>query len=329
MPTSKQLKTAVSQLPGVLLRRLRKGPQEPGWSVVYEVLVATVRAQWNEDADLAQRRTAMDVAGRDELERGRATFVDTVVAGRPAIWTMPKAGHDDVVVLYLHGGAYVVGSPGSHRPITAALAEATCARVLAVDYRLAPEHPCPAAIDDAVAAFDALIAQGTPAARIAIAGDSAGGGLALATLLALGHRGGPLPAAGILISPWVDLSNADPSENNPSDIVVRDGKNLDALSYAGSLPLDDPRVSPINADLSGLPPMLILAGGSETLLSDSERLARRAIEVGAEHTLHVEPGEIHVYPFFNAFNPRAVGAFRTISAWLRERLGRASRPQHG
>lgn len=317
----------MGQLPGVMLGRLRRGPEQPGWSALYELFVATAREQWNEAASLEYRRAAMDAAGSDELRRGRATFVDDEIAGRPAIWTTPKQGHDDVVVLYLHGGAYVVGSPRSHRPITAALAEAACARVLALDYRLAPEHPCPAAIDDAVGAFDALVADGTAPSRIVIAGDSAGGGLTLTTLLALRQRGGPLPVAGVMISPWVDLANTDTSENHPSDFVLRDDINADAKAYAGALPLDDPRVSPIHAALEQLPPLFLLAGGVETLLSDSQRLARRAAEAGVPHTLHVEPGEVHVYPYFDNINPRAGAAFRRISAWMREQLGRAA--SHG
>ncbi|MCA9679563.1 MAG: alpha/beta hydrolase fold domain-containing protein, partial [Myxococcales bacterium] len=154
-----------------------------------------------------------------------------------------------------------------------------------------------------------------------------GGGLTVATLVALRRRGGPLPAAAVLLSPWLDLTKTNLDENQPSDYVARDADNADARSYASALPLDDPRVSPLHADLAGLPPLYVLAGGAETLRSDSERLARRADATGVPCTLDIEPGEVHVFPYFDVVNPRAVAAFRRIGTWVREQLGRAGSVQ--
>jgi len=322
MPTRDQIVTALRLAPTVVRRRLKEGPEQPGWSPIYEVLIEMAKRRDEGGADLTRRRATMDDFGLDELGRKRARFETVTAGGRPALWTVPTLGHDDAVVLYLHGGAYCLGSPQSHRSMTAGLAEAGLLRVLALDYRLAPEHACPAAIEDAVAAFDWLVEQGVPPERIVVAGDSAGGGLSLCTLVALRDRAGAVPAGGVLISPWLDLANVDPSTNNESDFIVRNGLATDAEAYAGGLPLEDPRVSPIHADLEGLPPLFTIAGGAETLLTDSVALEAKADKLGIDHTLFIEPGEVHVYPLFDGYNPRAKIAHRRMALWIREQLGR-------
>ena len=186
--------------------------------------------------------------------------------------------HPDRHLLYIHGGAYVLGSPRSHIAMVANLAKRASATATVIEYRLAPEHVYPAAIDDCVAAYRALITDVDPA-TITIAGDSAGGGAALSTLVALRDAGDPLPAAAYLLSPWTDLTGSGESVITRADAdPMIDGAKIAEAGrvYAGDVALDDPGVSPLFADLTGLPPMLIQTGMDEVLLSDSTRLADRA-----------------------------------------------------
>jgi len=197
----------------------------------------------------------------------------------PALRLTPATARPGRALLYLHCGAYVIGGPASHAKLAAQLGHAAGCEVFFPDYRLAPESPFPAALDDAIAAWQGLLARGWTAQQLAIAGDSAGGGLALATVLALRERQLPLPRALVLLSPWTDLtlsgeSHASKAAADP--MLKRSWLAFGAARYAGALPLDDPRLSPLFADLSGLPPMLIQVGSEEILLSDAERLAQRA-----------------------------------------------------
>jgi epsilon-lactone hydrolase len=201
------------------------------------------------------------------------------MGGVPALRLTPAATASSAALLYLHGGAYVIGGPGSHRKLAGQLAHATRRETFFVDYRLAPEHPFPAALDDAVAAFRWLLTQGYAADRIVIAGDSAGGGLALAAAMALRDRKLPLPASLVLISPWTDLTLSGESHASRADAdpMLRASWLADsARRYANGRPLTDPLLSPLFGELAGLPAMLIQVGSEEILLSDAERLAERA-----------------------------------------------------
>jgi monoterpene epsilon-lactone hydrolase len=227
--------------------------------------------------------------------------VKAVEAPGAAEWIEPPAAREGAAVLYFHGGGYVIGSPRSHRHLAAAIGRAARASVLLPDYRLAPEHPFPAAVDDAVAAYRWLLARGQAPARTVLAGDSAGGGLTVATLLALRERNLPLPAAGVCISPWVDLtfgggSYATKAATNP--IVTREGVMEMARAYVGGGDPRAPLVSPLLADLSGLPPLLIQVGSEEVLLDDAVVLAERAKAAGVETSLEVWPDMIHVWHWF-------------------------------
>jgi epsilon-lactone hydrolase len=216
-------------------------------------------------------------------------------------WLEPPAAREHAALLYLHGGGYVIGSPRSHRHLAAALARAAGAATLLPDYRLAPEHPFPAAIDDAVAAYRWLLERGALPERTVIAGDSAGGGLTVATLLALRDRGLPSPAAGICISPWVDLTCTAPSyaSKAASDpIVTGEGVGLMAQAYLGVTDPKTPLASPLFADLTGLPPLLVQVGSEEVLLDDAVGLAERAKAAGVAATLEVWPDMIHVWHWF-------------------------------
>jgi len=199
-------------------------------------------------------------------------------------------------VLYLHGGAYCVGSPATHRAITSHLARRTAARVFVADYRLAPEHPFPAAVDDAVAAYRALLRDGCSTGHSAIIGDSAGGGLALATALRLRDLGEPLPAALVLFSPWVDLGTPDRGVEPAGEAMLSRAWTAEcARLYLGGRDSSDPLASPINGELRGLPPTLVQVGQDELLLPDARRLhsALAAAEVPVE--LQEYPRRWHVF----------------------------------
>jgi len=239
---------------------------------------------------------------------------------RPILGALTRTlgARDERVLVYLHGGGYCTGSPWSHRPILGALTRTLGARVVAVDYRLAPEHPCPAAIDDALAVLRALLADGVAPERLWLAGDSAGGGLTLATLVAARDAGLPTLAGAVPLSPWTDLTGGQPSHGAHGLDYLPEPERLVtyARAYAGALPLTDPRVSPLHADLRGLPPLLVLVGGAERLRDDGVLVAARAKEAGVDVTLHVEPDEIHVWPMFAPWSPRAQDAIDRVAAFV-------------
>lgn len=228
------------------------------------------------------------------------------------------------VILYLHGGGYVFGSPATHRSITGALARAAAATVYAPDYRLAPEHHCPAAVDDAVAAYRWLLDQGVAAERIVIAGDSAGGGLTLATALALREAGTPLPAGLIAISPWTDLTLSGESIariGGHDPMLSAAGLGDCATHYLGEHDPEDPVASPLFADLHGLPPLCIQVGSDELLLADSERLAERARAAGVAVEDRIFDGLWHVFQLHAGALPAANEAVVELATFARRRWG--------
>ncbi len=230
----------------------------------------------------------------------------------------PAAGR---TLLYLHGGGYSFCSPRTHRPITLQLAAAAEARSFVPDYRLAPEHPFPAAVEDAVAAYRQLRAAGTPARRIVVAGDSAGGGLALAMLLSLRDAGEALPAGAVLFSPWTDLACTGASlvGNDASDVMFRgDSISRGAARYLGGAPATNPLASPLYADLGGLPPLFIQASDSEVLLDDSTRLAAKAGEAGVRVSYRAWRRLPHVWQLFTPFLPEARAALAEAAAFIRD-----------
>lgn len=210
----------------------------------------------------------------------------------------PASGPSARVILYFHGGAYCVGSPRTHRGLASHLARVSETTVWVPDYRLAPEAPFPAALDDALACYLALLESGVPASDISIAGDSAGGGLALALAMRLRDEQHPLPSRMMLISPWADLTNAGQhASDQPQGEVMLSWAQLDksAALYAGGRQ-HEPYASPLLGDLSGLPPCLVIVGTREILLSDSERLLQAFEDAGAEAHLVVYEGLWHVFP---------------------------------
>jgi acetyl esterase/lipase len=239
-----------------------------------------------------------------------------------AEWVSTPEADPERVVLYLHGGAYVVGSVRTHRDLAGRISRAAGARVLNVDYRLAPEHPHPAAVEDATAAYRWLLDAGHEPSRLAVAGDSAGGGLTVATLVALRDEDQPLPAAGVCLSPWVDLEGVGESMTTCAHLdpmVQREHLVRMARLYLGELDPRTPLAAPLYADLSGLPPLLIQVGTAETLLDDATRIAGRARQAGVEVTLDVWDDMIHVFQAFAPILPEGQEAIDRIGEYLRAR----------
>jgi acetyl esterase/lipase len=274
------------------------------------------------EATIEEMRAGMEAATTAMPPPEDVRFEPVVAGGVPAEWARAPGAVDDRALLYLHGGGYVVGSIRTHRQLVAGISRASGAAVLSLDYRLAPEHPCPAAIEDASAAFRWLLDQGLRPPRLAIGGDSAGGGLTVAALVALRDAGTPLPAAGVCLSPWTDLSMSGASMKSKAaadPLVQSEGILRMATAYLGGRDARSPLASPLFADLQSLPPLLIQVGTAETLLDDSTRLAERARAAGVDVTLETWSDMIHVFQAFAFILPEAREAIDKIGAFLRER----------
>jgi monoterpene epsilon-lactone hydrolase len=241
-------------------------------------------------------------------------------------WIEPVASNHAAqtrCVLYLHGGAYVAMSPTTHRCLTTRLAAWSDSRLFALDYRLAPEHPFPAALDDAVGAYRALLSAGVPASRIVLAGDSAGGGLALALLVSLRDAAEALPAAAVLFSPWTDLAATGNSviANDASDpLFFGRWVARQARHYLGETPATHPLASPLYADLTGLPPLLLQVSDCEVLLDDSRRVAENASRSGVTATLRVWHGVTHGWQLFAPILPEGRDALREAAVFVQGML---------
>lgn len=270
-------------------------------------------------ATVAERRAAYDRAERAFALPVGATIRLWERNGLIGELVEPEHPVDGRTILYLHGGGYVIGSPRSHRHLAAAIAIAASASVLLLDYRLAPEHPFPAAVDDAVAAYRLLL-QDIGSQRLAVVGDSAGGGLTVATLVAALSAGDAMPAAAVCLSPWVDLTcnTIAASAATISDPLVKTEDIVAyASSYLGANPATHPLASPRFADLRGLPPMLIHASTSEMLASDSLGLADAARAAGVDVTLEMFEGVPHVWHWFWPRLEIAKAAIAQVGAFLK------------
>lgn len=244
-------------------------------------------------------------------------------AGVPAEWLHGPEADLDRVLLYLHGGGYVIGSIATHRAMVARIAAAAGIRALSIDYRLAPEHPFPAAVEDATAAYGFLLEQGIAPARIAIGGDSAGGGLTFATLLALRDAGRPLPGAAIALSPWTDLEGTGESMTTRAEadpLVQRDGLLAMADLYLNGADPRTPTASPLYGDLAGLPPTCIQVGTAETLLDDATRIAERIRAAGGTVELEAFEDLIHVFQAFAPHVPESLEAIDKLGAFVKRSL---------
>jgi epsilon-lactone hydrolase len=271
---------------------------------------AELRAQYD---DIAEAHAIPADIGYQAVDAG----------GVDAAWLQAPGVRDNRVLIYLHGGCYGTGSVETHRDLMSRLSIETSMRVLGLNYRLAPTHPFPAAVEDAVAAYRWLLKTGIASANIAIAGDSAGAGLALAATLSVRDEGLSLPGAVVCLSPWVDLAVIGDSIDSKAledPVVSREMLLGWAKLYLGEHDPRTPRASPLYADLHGLPPLLIQVGSAEVLLDDSLRLAKRAKDAGVATTLEVWPEMIHVWHNFAAILPEARQAIERIGGFIRSRL---------
>jgi phosphinothricin tripeptide acetyl hydrolase len=273
---------------------------------------------------IPERRAMYDRAELVFTVPGETAVTPVAAGGRPAEWIRPAGAREDAALLYLHGGGYAIGSARSHRHLAEAIARSAGIACLLPEYRLAPEHPFPAAVDDAVAAYRWLVqVRGIAPGRIGVAGDSAGGGLAVAALVAIREAGLPQPGAGVAISPWTDLTCSAPSYQTKaaSDPIV-DASGIAAMArgYLGAADPRTPLASPLFADLRGLPPLLVHVGSEEVLLDDATGLAERARAAGVDATLEVWEQMIHVWHWFLPWLPEAQAAVDKIGGFLCARL---------
>jgi monoterpene epsilon-lactone hydrolase len=264
--------------------------------------------------DIGERRKNMDARGL-AYDLAADVKVEKLSAnGVSAEWTSTPNATRDAAVLYVHGGGYVIGSLDSHRHLVAELGRASNAVALALDYRLAPEHPFPAPVDDALAGYRFLLAQGFKPGRIAIAGDSAGGGLVVAAMVAIREAGLPQPSCGWCLSPWIDMEAIGESMQSKAaiDPMVQKAGILDMAGlYLGGADPRSPLAAPLYADLAGIAPLLIQVGAAETLLDDAIRLAQRAGAADVYVDLQIWPEMVHVWPLFH---PELQAGKRAIDA---------------
>ncbi|MEO2132688.1 MAG: esterase [Microbacterium sp. 69-7] len=285
-------------------------------------------------AEWFQRMADMDVPTVKDLfeewhlpaiEPTGVTYEEVSAGGVPAIWANPVDAAADRVIVYTHGGGFVAGSSYSHRKLAAHLAKAAGIRALVVNYRRAPEHKYPSQLDDTEAVHLWLHQEGFEPRHIAAGGDSAGGNLAVTTSRRLLTHGHPQPAAAIAFSPWIDmeLNGESLDTNDETDVLVKRGvlETMIALFLEGAGSPTDPFVNPLYQDFTGAPPTFIAVSGTETLYSDSDRLAAHLRGAGVNVELLVEPGQQHVYPSLAGRAPEADTAIAKAAAWLRPHLG--------
>lgn len=276
-------------------------------------------ARHSGELDVARQRADIQSAVRRFKPLGAIQCEAVSAGGVPAEWIAPQGRQPTGVVLYLHGGSFTSGSITSHRALAGNVALASASRSLLIDYRLAPEHPFPAALEDACAAYEWLLSQGNAPDQIVLAGDSAGGTLALALLVYLRDRDRPLPAAAVCLSPGPDLTFSGESWvfNARKDVLIdeREVRQAVALYLNGADPRA-PLASPYFADLAGLPPLLIQVGAHEVFLSDASRFAEKAGQAGVAVTLEVWPGMQHVWQFAAKLLPEGRSAICRIGRFV-------------
>jgi epsilon-lactone hydrolase len=299
--------------------------QSEALKVLYRSWIDALSA--NPEMPLDELRHMFEHWGDVTAEPGGVDYSETDAGGVPAMWAAPKGCEADRVLLCSHGGGYVTGSMYTHRKVYGHFAKAVGCRALIVHYGRAPENPHPGPVDDMVKAYGWLIQSGIAPTHIAFTGDSAGGGLAVTTMLRAQQKRMPLPAASMPLSPWLDMqatgstfqSNADKDVLVSAPII-----QIMASTFLGNdgKP-DDPLANPLHADLTGLPPLLIQVGADETLLDDSRALAAAARRAGVDVTLEEEPDMQHVYQFLAGVAPEADAAIGRMARWVRPKLGLA------
>lgn len=304
------------------LRRLVRGPARAGWSWQVELIAAGMQAIMlrSKRRGVPWLRAVLDLAPMPAPFGKRVRTESVDAGGVPARWFVPLAATAPTrTIVYCHGGGFVIGSPHTtHAELMAQLAVLADARVLGVDYRLAPEHRFPAAHDDALAAVRWLYAQGVDPAQVALGGDSAGGNLAAATLCSLRDAGDPLPAAAVLFCPWVDPLAAGGSMDANADVDFGDRELLVAWAedYLPHGSPRDPRMFPIDSKLDRLPPLLIQVGGAEVLHDQVIAFAQRARAAGVDVTLEIEPAMFHDWQLLSAMIPEGARSVEAAARWL-------------
>ena len=283
------------------------------------------RRNWGEDEQAVARRARRLFGALPIYQWLRTRGVRLSPVCDPHVrveWVTPKIA-DSAIILYLHGGGYVSCSAATHRPITAALARLSRLRVLGLDYRIAPEHRFPTALDDAVRAYQWLLEQGMPPSAISLAGDSAGGGLVLGLLLRARDAGLPLPACGVCFSAWTDLAGTGESVRlNDGRCAMFRTENIAEFAAAylgGNSPLD-PYASPAHADLSGLPPLLFQVGSTELLLDDTRHVHDKIQAAGGVSRLEIYDDVFHCWQMLDGIVPEARVALRQAAAFIRDHL---------
>jgi len=282
----------------------------------------TLKRQMGKSGDVVTERANLEKMTKLTARQPKGESAE--IGGVPGEWLTPPGADDKRVILYLHGGGYVMGSLDSHRDMVYRIAEAASAKTFMADYRLGPEDPFPAAVEDGAAAFRGLVASGVPADKIVIGGDSAGGGLTIATMLKLRADGDPMPAAGVCLSPWTDLSLSSPSmvTKAKADVMLTPAAlGFMAENYLKGQDAKAPLASPVYANCAGLPPMLVQVGGEEVLLDDATRFADKAKADGVDITLEEWPGMMHVWHLMAQFLPEGKRAIGTIGEYVRARTG--------
>jgi acetyl esterase/lipase len=270
-----------------------------------------------------ERRSGFETRASQLPIAENVSYEPVSIEGIPAEWIVPEGTNKQDVLLYLHGGAYCLGSINTHRGIVSHIAKAADIRALSIDYRLAPENPFPAAVEDSISAYKWLLSQGTASRNIIIAGDSAGAGLTVSTMVSSRENAIPLPAAAVLISPWVDLALTGDSMLSKADIdpyMKKEELMKWAKAYVGNSDMRTPLASPLYAELSGLPPMLIQVGTAEILLDDAIRVADRAGKDGEEVTLNTAEDMCHVWHVFSSMLPEAIEAIEEVARFIRKHL---------
>jgi acetyl esterase/lipase len=288
-------------------------------AILRGVLRLTLRRTFRADMPWERQRSRMLQVTRLTLPPRGTCFQSGASGGVPGEWTDARGvARPALTILYLHGGGYCVGSPATHRALTGHLAARCSARVFAADYRLAPEHPFPAAVDDAVAAYRGLLAQGIAARDLVIAGDSAGGGLSVAAAVRLRELGEPLPRALVLFSPWTDVSLEQAPPPPPGEIMLTlPWITACARAYVAAGDPHHPLASPVNADLGGLPATLVQVGTDEILLGDSRRLYQRLQAAGVVARLEEYPRRWHVFQVNAGVLADADRAIDAVAAFTR------------
>ena len=279
---------------------------------------------WDENTSIAAFRELAEAGNRrmeNKLPAGLKVEPFTI-SGMKAEWLIPEGADPSKLILYTIGGGYISGTCNDHRTLVAKVAMTSGVAVLMFDHRLAPEHPYPAALEDSLTAYRWVLVQGYSPKNILIMGESAGGGLCLATLLAIRDQGLPLPAAGVALSPWTDLKLTGDSYRTRTKVCISPpGMNVVCSKYyVGDHDPTEPWISPLYGDLHGLPPLYIDVGEYETMLDDSTRFAAKAQAAGVETTLVIGKKMIHCYPLMAGMFPEATQALENVCGFIKRKL---------